>query len=79
MPSSDSDTTKEPGGSNVIAISRMAHDPRTRTYVDCRTTEGLSKKRDHRLWQAVHRPRALQDSDPAENPDGTDKDLAKAA
>jgi transposase len=44
MPCSDSDTTKEPGGSNVIAISRMAHDPRTRTYVDCRTTEGLSKK-----------------------------------
>jgi transposase len=28
----------------VIAISRMAHDPRTRTYIDRRTTEGLSKK-----------------------------------
>jgi hypothetical protein len=28
----------------VIAISRMAHDPRTRTYVQRRTTEGLSKK-----------------------------------
>jgi hypothetical protein len=28
----------------VIAISRMAHDPRTRTYVARRTTEGLSKK-----------------------------------
>jgi transposase len=28
----------------VIAISRMAHDPRTRAYVKRRTTEGLSKK-----------------------------------
>jgi hypothetical protein len=28
----------------VIAISRMAHDPRTWTYVDRRTAEGLSKK-----------------------------------
>jgi transposase len=28
----------------LIAISRMAHNPRTRTYVNRRTTEGLSKK-----------------------------------
>ena len=27
-----------------IVISRMAHDPRTRTYVERRTTEGLSKR-----------------------------------
>jgi transposase len=28
----------------IVAISRMAHDSRTRAYVDRRTTEGLSKK-----------------------------------
>jgi transposase len=28
----------------VIAVSRMAHDPRTRTYLQHRTAEGLSKK-----------------------------------
>jgi hypothetical protein len=51
----------------TIALSRMAHDARTRTYVQRRTTEGLSKK-DHPLPQALHRPRALQGFDPAENP-----------
>jgi transposase len=58
----------------VIAISRMAHDPRTRTYVDRRTAEGLSKKEILRclkryiareLYKVLTRPktRTAQDND----------------
>jgi hypothetical protein len=45
----------------VIALSRMAHDTRTRDYVH------------HPLPQAIHRPRALQGFDPPENPNETSK------
>ena len=37
------------------------HEP-TRAYVARRTTEGLSKRRDHALPQALHRPRDLPPS-----------------
>jgi transposase len=63
----------------IIAVSRMAHDARTRTYVARRTTEGLSKKEIIRclkryiareIYKILTHPKT--ETTPA-------KDLAKAA
>jgi transposase len=44
---------------HMIAVCRLRYCPKTRAYADRRTTEGKTKKRDHAVPQAVHRPRGL--------------------
>jgi len=42
-----------------IVLCRLRRDPRTQAYAAKRTAQGLSKKRDHPLPQALHRTRDL--------------------
>lgn len=65
---------------HTVALVRMRSDPRTRAYVARRTTEGLSRRENHAMHQALHRPRAplAHPRQPADLPnieasvDGTD-------
>lgn len=59
---------------HTIALTRMSHDPRTRTYVQRRTTEGLSKKEIMRclkryIANEIHR--TLTTPPPAQTPTTT--------
>ncbi|TDO31080.1 transposase [Paractinoplanes brasiliensis] len=42
-----------------VVLVRLRWDPRTRDYMQRRTKEGMSKKRNHPMPEAVRRPRAL--------------------
>ena len=50
----------------TIAMTRLAHDPRTKAYAGPAHRRGQDHERDHPLPQALHRPRNLQGPIPAQ-------------
>ena len=49
----------------TIAMTHLAHDPRTKAYLARRTAEGQDQERGHPVPQALYRPRDLQGPVPA--------------